>query len=46
MLHIDKTVMSDGRRNLMDPSIGPGTRRRPTTLDLAILQDLGYHLSK
>ena len=44
MAHVDKTVMSDGRRNLMDPSSPVGTRKRPTTLDLAILQDLGYHL--
>ena len=46
MAHIDKSVMSEGRRNLMDPSSPVGTRKRPTTLDLAILQDLGYHLKK
>jgi hypothetical protein len=40
--HIERTVLSEGRRNLMDPGTPRGTRKLPTELDRAILEDLGY----
>ena len=40
--HFDDAIMSDGRRMTMDQSDPPGERFPPTTLDLAVLADLGY----
>jgi hypothetical protein len=45
-LHIDKSVLVGGKRNLMDPSTPIGTRKYPSALDLAILADLGYTLAQ
>jgi hypothetical protein len=41
-VHIDRSVLSEGRRNLMDAGTPRGTRKLPTELDRAILEDLGY----
>jgi hypothetical protein len=42
--HLDLGVTSDGAECLMGPSTTAGTRKLPTALDLAVLEDLGYHL--
>lgn len=40
--HFSDAIMSDGRRMTMDSSDPSGARFPPTTLDLAVLADLGY----
>jgi hypothetical protein len=40
--HIAKGVLSDGRKPVMDPTDSAGERSVITSLDLAILRDIGY----
>lgn len=40
--HLAEGTLSDDVEALMTPTLSPGVRQRPTTLDLAILIDLGY----
>lgn len=42
--HVEKGVMVDQQRALMDPSTPLGARKYPTRLELAILVDLGYKI--
>ncbi len=42
--HVANGTLSDGEPVLLDPSSKVGIRYRPSRLDLAIMQDLGYHL--
>ena len=40
--HLDSSLESDGRSTLMDTSRTVGSRTRPTSLDVAVMGDLGY----
>jgi hypothetical protein len=40
--HLQDGLLVDGKEPLMDPSTTDGTRKRPTALDVAILEDLGF----
>ena len=42
--HVQKTVIVDGRRVVMDESDAPGQRSLITRLDLAMIEDLGYQI--
>lgn len=44
-VHVDESVLSDGKEILMDTQTTVGTRVYPTRLDFAILQDLGYTIT-
>lgn len=41
--HFASTVLANGKRPLMDVSDAAGTRYLPTSIDLGVLEDLGYH---
>ncbi len=41
-LHLNSSLISDGRSTLLDPSRPGGTRTPPTSLDIAVLSDLGH----
>jgi hypothetical protein len=45
-LHVQKTVIVDGRRIVMDESDADGARSLITRLDLAMLEDLGYQIRR
>lgn len=40
--HVPVRFLFEGQRVLMDAGDPPGTRQRPTALDRAVLEDLGY----
>ena len=40
--HLDSSLEYDGRSTLMDTSRTVGSRTRPTSLDVAVMGDLGY----
>jgi hypothetical protein len=42
--HVDKTLLMNGTRDLMANATLSGQRLRPTALDVAILEDLGYQM--
>jgi Calx-beta domain/Domain of unknown function (DUF4114) len=44
LAHLQDGLRSDGRETLMDPVNTRGERTLPTTLDLAVLADIGYEL--
>ncbi len=44
-VHFQSSVLSDGTVTLMDSSRTIGTRTPPTTLDRAVMIDLGYELA-
>lgn len=41
--HFASTVLVSGKRPLMDVSDAAGTRYLPTSVDIAVLEDLGFH---
>ena len=41
--HFAATVLVAGKRPLMDVSDSAGTRYLPTAVDIAVLEDLGFH---
>lgn len=43
-VHLQSSVVSDGRVTLMDVSRTIGTRTLPTPVDIAVMADLGYAL--
>lgn len=45
-VHFQSSVLSDGTVTLMDISRTIGTRTPPTTLDRAVMADLGYELAR
>jgi hypothetical protein len=44
--HLDSSLTSDGKETLLDPSRAGGTRTLPTSLDIAVLVDLGHQPAK
>jgi hypothetical protein len=41
-VHFESNTMSNGKVPSMEYGTAPGQRKRPTELDLAVLEDLGY----
>ena len=45
LAHFPEGLMSDGQETLLDPFATPGTRELPTTLDVAVLSDIGFEIA-